>query len=536
MARGRHARDRGLLIGSAQLAGAAPERRGGIFKVGVVGASVEVDPQVAYISTSWWMQYATAAKLYNYRPGGKLVPEVASRFTVSNNGKRYTFYIRKGFRFSDGVRVTASHFKYSINRAANHDLAAPAAQFIADPGAVEIVGAKDVAEGRATDVRGVRIRGNRLIIDLVQASPRFLSMTAMPFFQATSTRLPLEREVVTVNSIGDLPSAGPYVFTLNEVNRKTSLRRNPFWRPGPGRTAPRNLSGVDVLWNLPEQDAFEMVKGGELDQGPVPAAEQPGVALRYGVNKKRFWVKAGPCVGQIAFNSFNSLFWDNVELRKAVNWALDRTDYSGNSFLRTPWTHLLPPGFRGSVTKPSLQPYSPRANLARARELAAGHFRHGRITVGYISSGTIGPAQAELVKRDLIDLGFDPANITMRGFSGGQIYTALGRRGTDLDVAVSLAWCTDSRDPADALNFAFFGGFPDDAEYRARFAAASGLSGAARDRAFGELDIWVMKYLAPAAIMTTHNEVLFLSSRVDSRSLAFHRVYTGWSIPSLALK
>jgi hypothetical protein len=62
------------LIGSAQLAGAAPERRGGIFKFGTTGASVEIDPQVAYISTTWWMQYATAAKLYNYRPGGKLVP------------------------------------------------------------------------------------------------------------------------------------------------------------------------------------------------------------------------------------------------------------------------------------------------------------------------------------------------------------------------------------------------------------------------------------------------------------------------------
>jgi hypothetical protein len=56
MARGHHAGDRGLLIGSAQLADAAPERRGGIFKVGVAGASVEVDPQVAYITTSWWMQ------------------------------------------------------------------------------------------------------------------------------------------------------------------------------------------------------------------------------------------------------------------------------------------------------------------------------------------------------------------------------------------------------------------------------------------------------------------------------------------------
>jgi peptide/nickel transport system substrate-binding protein len=528
------------LLTATQLAGAAPERRGGVFKFGTTGASVEVDPQVAYITTSWWMQYATAAKLYNWRPGGKLVPEVASRFTVSNSGKRYTFFIRKGFRFSDGVPVTASHFKYAIDRAANHDLAAPAAQFIADPRGVEIVGATDVAEGRATDVRGVRVRGNRLVIDLVRASPGFLSTIAMPFFQATSTKLPLSREVVTVNSIADLPSAGPYAFTFNEVNRKTSLRRNPFWRRGPGRTAPRNLSGVDVLWNLNEQTAFEMVERGELDDVNPPPAEVEALERRYGVNKTRFWVTPAPCIGWIAFNNSGGLFQDNVAMRKAVNWALNRADYAGNSLPRTTWTHLLPPGYPGSITKRNRQPYSPGPNLVKARQLAAGHFKDGTITMYYRSSGSVNQAQAQLVKRDLINLGFDPANITMRGFSGGQIYLAIGRPGADFDLAVSLGSCSDYplRDPADAFRFNdwFNESIPANPTYRAKFAAASRLTGAARNKAFGELDIWLMKNVAPLAVMRAYNELHFLSSRVDPRSLAFHRVYGGWSIPALALK
>ena len=104
------------LMVAAQLAGAAPERRGGIFKVGTTGASVQIDPQLSYVTTGWWLEYATAAKLYNYRPGGRLVREVASRFTVSTHGRRYTFFIRKGFRFSDGTPVTAQSFKYAIDR------------------------------------------------------------------------------------------------------------------------------------------------------------------------------------------------------------------------------------------------------------------------------------------------------------------------------------------------------------------------------------------------------------------------------------
>ena len=102
---------------AAQLAGAAPERRGGIFKVGTTGASVQIDPQLSYVTTGWWLEYATAAKLYNYRPGGKLVPEVASGFKVSRDGRRYTFTIRKGFRFSDGTPVTARDVEYTYTRA-----------------------------------------------------------------------------------------------------------------------------------------------------------------------------------------------------------------------------------------------------------------------------------------------------------------------------------------------------------------------------------------------------------------------------------
>ncbi len=295
------------LMASAQLAGAASERRGGVFRVGTTGASVQVDPQLAFITTAWWLEYATAAKLYNYPdkngpPGTILQPEVASRYVVSNGGKRYTFFIRKGFRFSDGTPVTAKSFKHAINRVVNQRLASPGAQFITDETGTDIVGAKKVNQGNGTDVRGVKVRGNRLIINLTRPDGSFLAKITMPFFQATSTKLPLSREVVYVDSADDLPSAGPYTYTRNDVNTLTSLRRNPFWTRGPGRKRPRNLTGVDILWNLNEQTAFNQVKTGELDQGPLPAAEVQSVASQYGVNKTRFWAKPQNCTGYLPLN------------------------------------------------------------------------------------------------------------------------------------------------------------------------------------------------------------------------------------------
>jgi ABC-type transport system substrate-binding protein len=536
------------LLGSAQFAGAASQQRGGIFKVGTTGASVQIDPQLSYVTTGWWLEYATAAKLYNYRPGGKLVPEVASRFRVSQDGRRYTFFIRKGFRFSDGSPVSAASFKYAIDRAANHDLMSPGAQFITNPNGVDIVGAHAVNDGRGTSVSGVHARGNRLTIQLTRrrGGLTLISILAMPFFQATSTKLPLDREVVNVRSMADLPSAGPYAFTLNDVNRRTSLRRNPYWTRGPGRTAPRNLSGVDLSWNLNEQAAFQMVQANQLDRGPIPSAEVQGVGNQYGVNRGRFWVEPmSSCIAEIGLNNSRGLFHDNVQMRKAVNWAIDRTDYAeagAASFSRSPWTHLLSPNYPGSITKPSRQPYAPRANIAKAKALAAGHFKDGRITVYYRSSGSINNGQAAVVRRDLIRLGFDPANITMKGFSGANIYDAMGKRGSDFDIAVSLGWCSDFPDFGQGGTFPFlpyFGGgasFPDSPQYRAKIAAALRLRGGARTKAIGKLDIQIMKNVAPVIVTTTFNQLSFFSDRVDPRSLRFHRVYQDWSIPALALK
>jgi ABC-type oligopeptide transport system substrate-binding subunit len=524
------------LLVTAQLAGATSDRKGGIFRVGTTGASVQVDPQLAYITTAWWLEYATAAKLYNYSPKGTLVPEVASRFAVSNEGKRYTFFIRKGFRFSDGSPVTAASFKYAINRVANHDLASPGAAFIIDANGTDIVGAKAVNDGQGTDVRGVRFRGNRLIIDLTRPDGSFLSKLTMPFFQATSRKLPLTQEVVNVSSIRDMPSAGPYAYSRNEVNVLTSIRRNPYWKPGPGRMGPRNLNGLDIQWNLNEETAYNQVLANELDEGPLPAAHVEEVAARFGVNRSRFWAKPVNCIGWVLFNNRGHLLKGNRPMRKAINWALDRTDYVAQAgpYAGSPWTHLLPPGFPGSISAKKLQPYAPRSDIAKARTLAAGHFRDGKITVYFRSSGMTNNAQAELVRRDLIRLGFDAGNITMKGFSGGDIYDAWGTRGNDADIGVSMGSCADDPDPY--IFFAPLRPFLVSTKYEAKIAAAAKLRGNARLRAFGKLDLELTRNFAPLAAMRTYNNRYFFSDRVDPRSLKYHGIYQDWSIPALALK
>ena len=124
----------------------------------------------------------------------------------------------------------------------------------------------------------------------------------------------------------------------------------------------------------------------------------------------------------------------------------------------------------------------------------------------------------------------------MKGFSGGDIYDAMGKRGSDFDLGVSVGWCSDYPDTGDVSAFLPGPFFPDNAKYRNKIAAALRLEGRARAKALGRLDLEIMRNVAPVAVTNTYNNLYFFSNRVDLRSLSFHKVYEDWSIPSLALK
>jgi len=439
--------------------------------------------------------------------------------------------------------VTANSFKFAINRTANHDLASPGAQFITDPTGTNIAGAKAVNDGNGTNVSGVQVKGNKLIVNLTRGDGTFMSKITMPFFQATSSKLPLTKEIVNVSG-NDLPSAGPYYMSRNAPDDLTQIRQNKYWTPGPGRNRPRNLAGLDFKWNLNEQTGFNQVKANQLDEGPLPAAEVQGVANQYGVNKTRFWTKSQNCTGYLPMNTANSLFKNNLPLRQAVNYAVSRKPFVAQAgpYAGQPWTHLFNPGVPGwrnvSIYK---------QNMTKARSLAEGHMRDGKITVYYRSSGTTNPAQGLIVKQDLINLGFKSGDINMKPQPGADIYTSMGKRGTDADMGVSMGWCSDYPDPYDWINVLLYGpsiqaenninySYFNSSKWNARMAAASKLVGPKRLKVYGQLDLDIMNKAAPMAITRTYANRYFFSNRINPKGLIYQGIYQDWSIPAMALK
>src|SRR5207245_5807766 len=67
------------------------------------------------------------------------------------------------------------------------------------------------------------------------------------------------------------------------------------------------------------------VKAGQADMDieGLPATATASLGQQYGVNKGRFYVGSTSCVNYMAMNNARAPF-DNVNLRKAVEYAIDR--------------------------------------------------------------------------------------------------------------------------------------------------------------------------------------------------------------------
>jgi len=74
------------------------------------------------------------------------------------------------------------------------------------------------------------------------------------------------------------------------------------------------------------------------------------------------------------------------------------------------------------------------------------------------------------------------------------------------------------------------------AKWNKKMENASKLVGPSRLKVYGQLDLDLMKQVAPMAVERTYNNRYFFSNRVNPRALVYQGIYQDWSIPALALK
>lgn len=464
-----------------------------------------LDPALANSPESWQLEYATCAKLVDYPDaagyrGTRVVPEVAAALpTVSERGLLYEFRIRPGWRFSDGTTLGASAFQRAFERALSPTLVSPAEPYL-------------------REVAGFEAHGDVFRVRLKRPAPDFVQRLALPYFCAVPRSAPDQQDDY-------LPSSGPMMVAHYEPGRSLLLQRNPYYH------GPRRARVAKVLYEFgayPSQILLELERG-EIDYGTPTSGGFASLTQMLQSERKRLFVAQQPVVAYLALNTQRPLFHDNPQLRRAVNYALDRPALarlfgpSGAS----PADEYLPPGFPGYVGK-QLYPLD-GPDLATARRLAQGHLR-GAHAVFLACGSTDCQDRALEVASQLAKIGLHVDVRTSPGFGSTTLSSV---RGTDFDIADVIAR-PDYGDPyaiVDKLldgrvirsvgntNLSYF----DDPRFDHAIDRAQRLTGVARDRAYGRLGAGVAQVEAPLAAYAVLNARVFVSARVGC--LTYQPVY-----------
>ena len=391
----------------------------------------------------------TCARLMNHpdKPppeGLRLVPEVAAAFPrVSSDGKTYTFTLRSGFRFSDGTPVHATAFAHAINRILTKGIDSPAEHTCRTSSAPVPFGPVRASPLQASSRTGI-----------ISSSDSHGRTSTSPNRRRCLSSAQCRRRFPRPRGGPELRGSGPYFISDYVPNQRIVLERNRFY----GGTRPHHVDRyvVDLREKTP-QDVFRQIERGQADWGwvsPVPLL-RPDVRAdrKYGVNRSQFFIKPGLALRGYYLNVSRPLFHDNLPLRRAVNFAVDRPAIVSQGALqpaRRPTDRPVPapsmPGFR-TPPLPTRRARTGQGESAGARPLAR---RQGRAGDTRFCSGTCGRPDREA----------EPARGRARRRYRGTASEAFFREAAKPDAPFDFAvgnWVADFVDPYQYINVLFDG-------------------------------------------------------------------------------
>jgi peptide/nickel transport system substrate-binding protein len=363
-----------ITVGVTQIAPAAELAKEQVLDIAFdAGDAKTLDPHRA-AST---VDRSTVDPIFNglvrYPPGNQVgvEPDLAESWTVSKDGKTWTFQLRKGVYFHpypgspSGYEMTAEDVVYSLNRAANPDHSSYAGEYTG-------------IAFEAVDPRTVQITTDKPI-----SEPLFLAKFANYAGGFIVCRKAIEEkgaEWFKTHPVG----TGPFMFESYAPQQKTVLVRNPeYFRGKP------ILEKVVILY-MPNVSSREFgLQTGELDiiEGMNESMWAEKVATFPQVSVPTF----GPCeVQHLHFNMKKKPF-DDIRVRKAFSYAISRdavAAFMGETLAVPIYSSALAPPAYGALTEEEARKAEVvyEDNVAKAKQmLAEAGFPEGFATEVIIS-------------------------------------------------------------------------------------------------------------------------------------------------------
>jgi oligopeptide transport system substrate-binding protein len=289
--------------------------------------------------------------LVGFAPDGSMVPGIARRWIVSEDGRTYRFELDTTARFTDGRALRAADVMASFRRVLAPATASPRAWVL-----TRILGADAFHRGESDSIPGL-IAPDDSTLTIVLHAPfaPFLSLLALPAARVVDVARPGD---------GDIPpGSGPWRVSEWLRGDRITLVPNPLH--------PRRATGIEGLRYRVIPEPFTRIaefEAGSIDVLEIPDAEVP----RFRSDEKtRAHILKRPEL-RVFYVGLNNATFTDVRVRQALNHAVNvpalvRVLASGEA---VPARGSVPPGLPGYAERPGYE-YDPDRARALLKEAGA---------------------------------------------------------------------------------------------------------------------------------------------------------------------
>jgi peptide/nickel transport system substrate-binding protein len=376
-----------------------------------------LDPAQNSVNESIWLDQNLYSRLLQPNATGTgLLPDLATRWDITDGAKKYTFHLRPDALWSDGSPVTAQDVAYSLNRSKN----------TSGGWGFLLTAVKKI---QATDAHTV-------VITLTQPHAPLLADLAMYAYSIVPEKLvKAQGKAFFQHPV----SSGPFMVTSFSADSEIDLAANPHYY---GKKP--NISTVKILI-VPNDNSRVL----QLESKKVDVIENPPGNLVSQINKTPgLSVDLFPST-RVDFIQLDQHYapFKNLYVRQALNYAIDRNAivklaYQGHA---TPGSSFMPYKMQYWNTSLSPYPYDP----AKAKALLAkGGYPHGFNTFLITVSGDVaGQAEAVVVKAELAQVGI---NVDIQSY---ELLTAYSKEDGGHSQMGERYWTNDIIDPDEVATF-----------------------------------------------------------------------------------
>ncbi len=406
-----------------------------------------------------------------------VIPDMATSWEISPDGRTYTFHLRSNLHFSDGTPLTAQNFAYSINRALDPNICVPVSgpNCKGTPPAstylINIKGASARLSGAIPSIIGTGVivqDAQTLVIKLSQPVAYFLEALTYP------TAFPVEKTLIDkygnnyaqhtdwTAHLEEGGCSGPFMVKSHDQT-KITLVPNPYWY-GPKIT----LKEVIRPFVASATDSYAGYRQGQYDYSDVPAQEYQAAR-----DQEDFHEIGLLRTHYIGINQDAPPFND-IDVRQAFALALNKQliadrVLNGSAY---PTNHIVPqgmPGFYPALTAPGINSRAVTGDVDTAQKLLKAFYANNpqyhntlSVTLTYPSDDQDRERTAQALKNiwnTVLGVTVNLRAVSLHDLATTETIKTVGNHDGAMQMWL-LGWSADYPDPQDWLSLIFGKGSP----------------------------------------------------------------------------